>query len=168
MAEFYKVSFEQFRDACKKEGVPFFSRSDDTIRTVYDLIKLPQRATGGSAGYDFFLPICADFDSESEVLIPTGIGIKLDPGTFLMCVPRSGLGFKYGMRLLNTAGVIDEDYSCADNEGHIMTRIKSERPFSLFAGDRFIQGIIMNYRTVEHDKPIQDERSGGFGSTGGV
>ncbi|MFQ9801334.1 MAG: hypothetical protein ACLR23_23245 [Clostridia bacterium] len=32
---------------------------------------------------------------------------------------RSSLGFKYGVRLVNSVAVIDADYAWADNEGHL-------------------------------------------------
>jgi len=109
MAEFQKVSFEQFLHVCKKlqhSGEMFFA-GEDEIRMYYDGIQLPRRATVGSAGYDFFAPFPVAFIPESPVLVPTGVRVRLDPDQFLMCVPRSGLGFKYGMRLRNGTGIID-------------------------------------------------------------
>ena len=170
MAKFEKVSFEQFYKDCMKletSGTLWFM-NESAISSIYDEIKLPQRATGGSAGYDFFIPFPASFIKINPVLIPTGIRVLLDPGQFLMCVPRSGLGFKYGMRLRNSVGIIDEDYAHADNEGHIMAKIACDDPFKLDAGDRFMQGIILNYNTVSDDAPISGRRTGGFGSTGGT
>lgn len=169
MAEFMKVSYEQFMKDCQKlesSGAMWFASEDD-IRKTYDAIQLPRRATDGSAGYDFYMPFAASFISVNPTMIPTGIRVKLDPGTFLMCVPRSGLGFKYGMHLRNSVGIIDEDYANADNEGHIAAKITTEEPFRLDAGDRFMQGIIVKYGTVENDEPIIGKRTGGFGSTGG-
>ena len=169
MAKFYKVSFEQFKNACRSlESAGSLRRSsDEEIKEYYDEIQLPQRATDGSAGYDFYIPFGASFSPAVHRMIPSGVGVRLDHGTFLMCVPRSGLGFKYGMQLRNSVGVIDEDYSSADNEGHIMAKITTEAPFMLHKGDRFMQGIIVPYFTVENDEPITSKRTGGFGSTGG-
>lgn len=170
MAEFMKVSYEQFKADCNKlesSGTLWFA-GEDEIRKVYDAIQLPRRATEGSAGYDFYMPFAASFISVNPTMIPTGIRVKLDKGTFLMCVPRSSLGFKYGMALRNSVGIIDEDYFAADNEGHIMAKITTGEPFMLPAGDRFMQGIIVKYGTVKNDDPIEKERKGGFGSTGGA
>lgn len=164
MAEFMKVSFEQFKHDC--QAMDLWFPSEDDIRQSYDSIQLPRRATSGSAGYDFCMPFPASFAPTIPVTIPTGIRVKLDPGTFLMCVPRSGLGFKYGMRLRNSVGIIDSDYFSADNEGHIAAKICCEEPFGLASGDRFMQGIIMKYAVVDSDKPAKKERKGGFGSTG--
>mgnify|MGYP000215854214 CR=1 FL=1 len=53
IAKFEKVSFEQF-----KEGYldAIGQDSDEVIRSIYDALKLPKRATKGSAGYDFYAP----------------------------------------------------------------------------------------------------------------
>ena len=51
IAEFKKVSFEQFEAMWLKN----FPDTKD-VKAVYDSIKLPQRATAGSAGYDFYAP----------------------------------------------------------------------------------------------------------------
>lgn len=170
MSVFEKVSFEQFKKDCNQletSGSLLFA-NDDEIRKYYEAIPLPRRAEPGSAGYDFYMPFPASFTSLTPVLIPTGVRVMLDFGTFLMCVPRSGLGFKYGMRLRNSVGVIDESYYYADNEGHIMAKICTEFPFKLGTGDRFMQGIILNYSITDDDDPLQDSRNGGFGSTGGT
>ena len=52
IAQFEKVSFSQFEQDFKKN----FPECED-VRAVYDSIKLPVRATSGSAGYDFFAPV---------------------------------------------------------------------------------------------------------------
>lgn len=46
------------------------------------------------------------------IKIPTGIRCRIEPGWFLGILPRSGHGFKYGVRLSNTFGIIDSDYFC--------------------------------------------------------
>ena len=167
MVKFEKVSFDQFLKECKKleSASALWFASDDEIKRYYDAIQLPGRATGGSAGYDFHMPFPASFITVSPVMIPTGIRVILKPNQFLMCVPRSGLGFKYGMGLINTVGIIDSDYSNSDNEGHIMAKVTTEVPFKLDTGDRFMQGIIMNYAVIDDDRPTKRERNGGFGST---
>ena len=50
IAKFHKVSYEQFFESCKDN----FSESE--IQEMYTQIKLPVRATAGSAGYDIFAP----------------------------------------------------------------------------------------------------------------
>ena len=54
IATFKKVPFEQF----KNDYLDLVNRvaSDKEILDIYNDIKLPARATEGSAGYDFFAP----------------------------------------------------------------------------------------------------------------
>lgn len=83
----------------------------------------------------------------------------------LALFPRSGLGFKHGMRLKNTVGIIDSDYYNADNEGHIMAKIDVDYGFIGEEGDRFMQGVFLPYGVTTDDN-ANGERTGGFGSTG--
>lgn len=163
VANFHKVSYEQFKKDCDRnlntEGVD--------LRKLYDQIQIPSRSTAGSAGYDFHIPVPVCFDAMEYKVIPTGIRVQIQPGYFLMLVPRSGEGFKYGMRLANTVGIIDSDYFDADNEGHIMAKVSYQVNRSLLDGDRFMQGIFVPYGTAVNDMDAdKQKRTGGFGSTG--
>ena len=62
----------------------------------------------------------------ATIKIPTGIRCILKEGFVLKEYPRSGLGFKYRVRLDNTVGIIDSDYYKSDNEGHIFIKITNE------------------------------------------
>ena len=50
---FDKVSYTQYLNDCKALG---WVGKDEVIRKIYESIKLPERGTKGSAGYDFFAP----------------------------------------------------------------------------------------------------------------
>lgn len=157
MSKFEKVSKQQYLSMFAEDAVAAESVN-------YDDITLPFRKTQGSAGYDFVSP--SDYMiGDQPVLIPTGIRCCLNHGAFLMIVPRSSYGFKYGMELVNTAGIIDEDYCLSDNEGHIMIKVKSSVPFMIHRGDSFAQGIILPYGVCTGDAASQ-KRNGGIGSTG--
>jgi dUTP pyrophosphatase len=163
VGKFSKISLEQFIDDYRNVVSP--EESEETIAKIYEQITLPERSTQGSAGYDFKLPIPAFFDSNIPFTIPTGIRAEIKPGWFLMLVPRSSLGFKYGMRLRNTAGIIDSDYAFADNEGHIMAKVVFDECCCLNDGDKFMQGIFVPYGITDGDA-TKGKRTGGFGSTG--
>ena len=77
---------------------------------LYDSIELPKRATKGSAGYDIRAPHGFLLNAGESIKIPTGLRVHIADGWFLGCMPRSGLGFKYEIRLANTFGVVDSDY----------------------------------------------------------
>lgn len=83
----------------------------------------------------------------------------------LMLFPRSSLGFKYQMRIVNTVPVIDSDYYNSDNEGHIMLKITTEKELHVEAGDKIIQGVFLPYGITEDDE-VAAIRNGGIGSTG--
>ena len=166
IAEFHKVSFGQFLEDSKKNGFTDNLISSDLVKLAWEKIKLPARATGGSAGYDFYLPYSFSLNAGKTVTIPTGIRVDMQPGWFLGLVPRSSLGFKYGMRLLNTFGVVDADYYFADNEGHIMAKITVESNMCLQDGDRFMQGLFIPHGITRSDSTLGLNRIGGFGSTG--
>lgn len=100
--KFEKVSFKQFRDDMIKCGF-----EEEHLEEMYNSIKLPERSTQGSAGYDFRLPYRVFVNGGHSDLLPTGIKCMLDDDKVLMLYPRSSLGTKYGFRLLNTTGIID-------------------------------------------------------------
>lgn len=153
--KFYKISEGQF-NACGMNK-----------KAKYEDIKLPVRATKGSAGYDFFAPFDFTVMPGMGIQIPTGIRIRLNPENVLMCFPRSSLGFKYKLKLDNTVGIIDSDYFYSDNEGHIMvsmTNMSSDRVLNIKKGDKIFQGLIMTYGITADDK-TSGVRNGGFGST---
>lgn len=151
---FEKVSREQYL-------------ADGGDENAYDNIKLPVRATAGSAGYDFFAPVKLSVPAGGTVKVPTGIRCRMDNDRFLAIFPRSGLGFKYRLALDNTVGIIDADYYGADNEGHIMIKMTNNgtRDLVVEAGKGFAQGIFLNYCLTDDDS-ASSSRTAGFGSTG--
>ena len=172
MAHFEKVSFEQWKADCGIKGLP-----DKELREWYEAIRLPRQATSSSAGTDFFMPFNLNFEAGSTFRIATGIrwvtdtgedaeGKSADRGKVLLIVPRSGLGFRYGIRLSNTIGVIDADYCDSENEGHIIISLvtPSGKTIELPAGKAFAQGIVVKYE-IPDGAGSEDARSGGFGST---
>ena len=158
IAEFKKVSESQF----KADLESLLKIEED----CYNDIKMPLRATKGSAGYDFYSPISITLKPGDSAKIPTGIRCKIDDGYVLQIYPRSSLGFKYQMCLLNTVGIIDSDYFNADNEGHIIVGVinRGEEDLVINKGDRFVQGIFYKYYLAA-EQENNTLRHGGFGST---
>ena len=140
------------------------------IKKVRENAKVPQRATGGSAGLD--LCACIDapltLNSGETALIPTGVAIALpsaEYGAFVF--PRSGIAIKHGIGLLNSVGVIDSDY-----RGEIMVGVINQvkESYTIEPGERIAQLVIMPVSTmpvVEVSELDETSRgAGGFGSTG--
>lgn len=171
VGQFEKVSFEQFR----KDYLKIFVANEETIIHAYDEVKLPIRATSGSAGYDFVSPFDFVLYPGESITIPTGIRVKIDEGWFLGMFPKSGLGFKYRIQLDNTVGIIDSDYYFSDNQGHIMIKITNDSKSKDFishddktllvnSGKSFVQGIFLPFGITYNDQ-TDGIRNGGFGST---
>ena len=152
IARFEKVSWEQF----SQDWIDTFgSEEPEKIREIYESVKLPRRATAGSAGYDFYAPVDLVVLPGKTVKIPTGIRVQMETDWVLKCYPRSGLGFKYRLQLNN-------------NEGHIFSKITNDtnedKIVRIPAGTGFMQGIFVEYGiTVDDD--VETVRNGGFGST---
>lgn len=162
IARFEKVTKEQFcagyADCFGEDG-----------SAVYETVKLPRRATAGSAGYDICTPRALTLRPGETVKVPTGLRVYIEDGWVLKLYPRSGLGFKYRLQLNNTVGIIDSDYYYADNEGHIFVKVTNdsneEKTLTLEAGDAFAQGVFVEYG-ITFDDDADGVRRGGFGSTG--
>ena len=165
IAKFYKVSFQQFQEGWTDTFGP---EDKSRIQEIYDGIRLPARATKGSAGYDFFAPAAFTLKPGETVKIPTGIRAEMEEEWVLKCYPRSGLGFKYRLQLNNTVGIIDSDYFYSDNEGHIFAKITNDtnegKTVDIPAGTGFMQGIFVEYGITVDDQ-AEGIRNGGFGST---
>lgn len=165
IAKFDKVSFDEFMMGVR-DIMPDID--EQSASEMYEEIKLPKRATTGSAGYDFYAPFTFTLNPGETIKIPTGIRAKMLEDWVLCLFPRSGLGFKYRLQLNNTVGIIDSDYYYSDNEGHIFAKITNDsnegKSVTVDKGTGFMQGIFMMYG-VTVDDDVTEQRNGGFGST---
>ena len=169
VAKFSKVSFDQFyNDYCDTFFEDCDKPSKESVREIYDQIKIPTRATKGSAGYDFFAPFDMSLTPGVEMKVPTGIRVEIDNGWWLACMPKSGLGFKYRLQLNNTVGVIDSDYFHSDNEGHIFIKLINDscigKTVDIPTWQGMAQGIFLPFGITVEDE-CDGMRNGGFGST---
>ena len=146
-------------DTC---GIATFKIFEDSAYKQED-IKLPERQTSGSAGYDFYAPKDIVIKAKScTQLFGTGVCVEIKQGWVLFLFPRSSLGNK-GIRITNTVGVIDSDYRLEikcnlvndSNEDIVLTK-----------GDRYMQGVFVPFGVIIDDKPVKEQRIGGLGSTG--
>ena len=167
IAKFHKVSFQQFLEGWTDT---FGEQKETEVCKIYESIRMPRRATTGSAGYDFFTPVDVTLQPGETIKIPTGIRAEMEEDWVLKLYPRSGLGFKYRLQLNNTVGIIDSDYFYSDNEGHIFAKItndsKEGKTVVLKAGEGFMQGIFLEYGITVDDEATE-KRNGGLGSTTG-
>ena len=129
----------------------------------------PRRGTKHSAGYDFISPVEIVIPAHKMAKIPTGVKAAMNEDEILSIYPRSSIGFKTGIRLANTVGIVDSDYyNNSDNEGHIFIKFynPTDEDYLIHIGDKIAQGIFTKYLIVDDEEEILTERIGGLGSTG--
>lgn len=132
-----------------------------------DDVKLPERATENSAGYDFFAIEDIVLPAKQLTRIMTGVKCKLRPYMVLVLANRSSNPSKKGLFLANGVGIVDADYyNNPNNEGEIGFEFYnfSEEDKEIKKGEKIGQGIIMTYNKVQGDNTF-GSRDGGFGST---
>lgn len=170
VAKFEKISYEQFEkdfygSFTLKQMMNFGILNRDP-EYIYNHIKLPERATKFSAGYDFYSPIPFTLKPGKYVKIPTGIRCRMNNDYVLQIYPRSSLGFKYMLIPMNLVAIVDCDYYDSDNEGHIFIKLKNcgDQTVAIDVGDAICQGIFVTYGITEDDN-VHTSRNGGIGST---
>lgn len=134
----------------------------------------PEYATEGSSGFDlrYFTT-----DPEPIVLKPgekrllnTGCHFVLPPGTELQIRPRSGTSWKTDLRIGNSPGTIDCDYT-----GEVLVNMHNigSEEFTIKPFERIAQAVLCPvYRAsftvlgCPEDLPSTERGAGGHGSTG--
>lgn len=160
----------------------------EKVKRIEKDIKLPERSTENSAGYDFksletvLIPSVwslvlraiankfsmGDRNYIKPTLVETGIKACFEKDEVLKLYNRSSNPFKKGLILANGVGIIDSDYySNPDNDGEIMFAFYNFLPWDVIieAGEKIGQGVFSKFLLVDNDKAV-GKRNGGFGSTG--
>lgn len=134
----------------------------------------PVRAFSSDAGFDLKSIENIDIYGGQTELVNTGVHLCLpeeeDYIWYAAVVPRSGLSYKYGIRVANSPGTIDSGYRGAIKV--IMHNLDNDR-FRILKGDRIAQMVIHRVPKVNLIKVSSideltstDRGSAGFGSTG--
>ena len=83
IAKFEKVSLEQFTKDWMDCFPMYGELVEIAIAKIHENLKLPERKTRGSAGYDFHSPLDFTLNPGETIKIPTGIRAKMDEGWVL-------------------------------------------------------------------------------------
>lgn len=137
-----------------------FRKRDSRART-------PRYATAGAGAFDIAALEGGVVPPTYSVAFQTGLEFEVPDGHTMLVFSRSGHGFKHGIRLSNSVGVIDSDY-----RGEVAVKLHNDgdRPFEVEAGERIAQCIILKteqFELIEADELSSTDRGeNGFGSTG--
>lgn len=132
-------------------------------------IQLPIRNDKGSAGYDLRTPVKVVLKPNERVIIFTDIKAYMQEEEVLEIHVRSSIGTEKGIVLSNIVAIIDSSYynsiKTGGNIGLTLWNTSSEVQ-TLEADERVCQCIFKKYLTTDDDKCLNEERTGGFGSSG--
>jgi dUTP pyrophosphatase len=142
---------------------------DVLIQRLDGELPLPMYAHPGDAGADLVAAHDVELPPGERAVVPTGVAIALPDGYAAFIHPRSGLGAKLGVTIVNAPGTIDAGY-----RGEIkVTLLNTDKrdTVRLRRGDRIAQMVVQRVeQAVFHEVaslPGAARGTGGFGSTGG-
>ncbi|WP_372505778.1 dUTP diphosphatase [Actinomadura madurae] len=145
------------------------SKVDVLIQRLDSRLPLPQYAHPGDAGADLVTAVDVELPPGERAVVPTGMAIALPDGYAAFIHPRSGLGARLGVTIVNAPGTVDAGY-----RGEIKVTLLNTDPratVTLRRGDRIAQMVVQRVeRAVFHevaDLPGSARGADGLGSTGG-
>ena len=124
--------------------------------------------TEGSAGMDLCSLEHKTILPRTVELVNTGLKVAIPKGYAGLLLPRSSLGLKKGLMLMNSVGLIDSDY-----RGEIMCMFYNTRSemVTITPEERVAQLVVVPVLTLDwvvvDDLDSTERGEGGFGSTGG-
>lgn len=124
--------------------------------------KVPVYKTKQAACADVFLPEDVTVEPGKVACPGLQLGFNIPAGNKIVMYPRSSLLVKFG--IMQPTSIIDADYS--GMEVHVPLYNTTDKPITLKAGDRVAQIELHEYERVLDWNFEDNERTGGFGSTG--
>ena len=102
----------------------------------------PHRVTAGSVGYDLFMPIDFEIQSQEQKIIFTDLAVSVPEGHYAQLMSKSDLTFSYELEV--KAGVIDPDFT--GNIG-VVLKNNSSRSIKCASGDSIAQLLFIKIAT---------------------
>lgn len=124
--------------------------------------KVPVYKTKQAACADMFLPEDVTIEPGKVACPGLQLGFNIPAGNKIVMYPRSSLLVKFG--IMQPTSIIDADYS--GMEIHVPLYNTTDKPVTLKAGDRVAQIELHEYERILDWNFEDNERTGGFGSTG--
>lgn len=159
IARFEKVDFEVFKSSFSRHFSDLIKLTDESIKAIYNSIKLPERPSSDSATYEFTFYLGLNLRPGVTITIPTGIRADVADGWCLMILPKDDHGFNYKIQLDNTISIIDSNYSSKSNGGQIIIKLtnnssaqQTDKTLRIRPGDRYLHGVFVPYGITIDDK----------------
>lgn len=137
------------------------------FKKLHPAAQMPEYATDGAGGFDLRTLEAGIVPARGTATFRTGLAVKVPDSHVMLLCSRSGHGFKNGLRLVNSVGVIDSDYT-----GELLVKLHNDKniDYGFEPGDRIAQGLVLPVVRVEFEEvdelPVTERGANGFGSTG--
>lgn len=141
-----------------------------SVKSILNDVKsqLPVRQHKYDAGFDLTSIDTNTIKPGYSVIFGTGLYVEVPKGFVMLIFPRSGLGVKHNVTLVNSVGVIDSGY-----RGEVKVDLINlgQEDITIHAGDRIAQAIVFELPKTKFIKSfiLNDSEDGrntdGFGST---
>lgn len=129
------------------------------------LFPLPEHHKDGDAGLDLRTVTPLHLLKDHLSVAKTGWACAIPDGFCGLVCPRSGLARRYGLRIVNSPGIIDSGY-----RGEMQVLLVSDVDVEFNPGDRIAQLLVMPVERVQtvqvEELSFSDRGIEGFGHTG--
>jgi dUTP pyrophosphatase len=139
-----------------------------SVQLLDPVVPVPSYAYPGDAGADLVTTVDVTLGPGERATVPTGVALALPTGYAGFVHPRSGLGARHGLGIVNAPGTVDAGY-----RGEILVQLINHdltKPVTLQRGDRIAQLIVQRVEraefTVVETLPESVRGTGGHGSSG--
>lgn len=136
------------------------------IQSLHTGFIMPTKGSDQAGAYDIYMPEAGSIYALGSVF-GLGFAAEVPTGHVALILPRSSVGAKFGLELINTCGVIDADYR---GEWKAALKTKSGSGYSWEQGARILQFLVIPVSQVEFELVDSvgktDRGHGGFGSSG--
>jgi dUTP pyrophosphatase len=137
------------------------------IRRLRDDVALPTQAYAGDAGLDLAAAERVVLGPGERATVGTGLAVAVPDGYAGYVQPRSGLGARHGITIVNAPGLVDSGYR--GELRVILLNTDREEPFTVEPGMRIAQLVVLPVSGVElvevDELPGSERGVRGFGSS---
>ena len=132
-------------------------------------VSIPLYHTKGAVAFDLVAAEDCLVPSGGCNIMPTGLVIEIPKGYGLGILPRSSTGRKTGLMVMNSMGLIDQDFCGLDDEIGVLWYNTKAVDYQIKKGDRLAQAIfvridIANFEEINTSK-VERKSRGAWGST---
>ena len=159
------------RQPCQRSNLRYMSAPiglEILVTKLDNEAVIPTYAKPGDAGADLYSISDLVLAPGERALVRTGLAIALPNGYVGLVHPRSGLGLKNGISVVNTPGTIDAGYR--GEIGVVLINHDLHESFQVKKGDRIAQLVIQKVENADfklvNQLPESERATGGYGSTG--